>query len=396
MRGVIFGAGALALGLALMEVAMQPTNTERIELGVIFALMVILMAVGARWLPGQARRNRSLRATVTLLSLLALLVVTAGAVAIANRMFLSQHDLTLLLVILSFGVLSALGFGLTVSRPLTADLDEMSHTAAEVAQGILDGQVDIERNDEVGRLGTALDTMTARLRQAGEARAADAEARRAFFAAVGHDLRTPLSSLQAALEAIQDGVVTDTGRYLGSMEKDIAALSRLVEDIFLLARLDAGSIELERVSVDVAEVVDEAIDVLAPLASEHDVSIVLGTSGSVIASASPDAVARVVRNLIDNAIRHSPAGSSIAVGITRYSDTVKVHVVDEGEGFDADFIPVAFERFTRADDARTRETGGSGLGLAIAGELVAALQGRIWAEPGPGGRVNVELPATVG
>lgn len=394
MKGIAFGVAAVAFGLALMEVAMQPSNTERIELAVIFALMAILMAAGARWLPGQARRNRSLRVTVTLLALLALLIVTAGALAIANRMFLSAHDLTLLLVVLSFGVVSAVGFGVTVGRPLTADLDEMSHTAEAVANGVLEGHVDIERNDEVGSLGAALDIMTSRLRQAEEERAADAEARQAFFAAVGHDLRTPLSSLQAALEAVQDGVVTDTDRYLASMERDIAALSALVDDVFLLARLDSGSFELKTASVDVAEVVDEAIDALDPLATEHDVALILDATQPVIATASPDAVGRVVRNLIDNAIRHAPAGSTIVVNVTGGPQTVNVQVVDEGEGFDADFIPLAFQRFTRADDARTRETGGSGLGLAIAGELVTALQGRIWAEPGPGGRVSVEFPAT--
>ncbi|MGH3649130.1 MAG: sensor histidine kinase, partial [Acidimicrobiia bacterium] len=194
---------------------------------------------------------------------------------------------------------------------------------------------------------------------------------------------------------IQDGVVTDTVRYLDSMERDVAALSALVDDVFLLARLDSGSYELERVNVDVAEVVDEAIDALKPLAAEHNVSLILEATEPVFATASPDAVGRVVRNLIDNAIRHAPAGSSIVVSVTGGRDTVRVHVVDEGVGFDADFIPVAFQRFTRGDDARTRETGGSGLGLAIAGELVSALRGRIWADPGPGGRVNVELPATV-
>lgn len=395
MRAVVLTVGVIVFGLALIELAMQPTNTERIELGTIFVLMAILMAIGARLLPGLARRNRSLRATVTLLALVALLIVTAGAIAIAKRMFLSEHDLTLLLVILSFGVVAAIGFGISVGRPLTADLEEMSHKAAQVADGVLDGTVDIERNDEVGRLGAALDTMTARLLRAEDERAADAEARRAFFAAVGHDLRTPLASLQAAIEAVQDGVVTDTDRYLDSMERDIAALSALVDDIFLLARLDAGSIELDRVNVDVTEVVDEAIDALTPLAAEHSVSLTMDATQRVIATASPDAVGRVVRNLVDNAIRHSPAGSSIVVEVAGDTETVNVHVIDEGQGFDADFIPVAFERFTRADGARTREIGGSGLGLAIAGELVAALHGRIWAEPGPGGRVNVELPAVL-
>jgi len=395
MRAFVFAIGAIVFALALTEIVMQPTTAERLELGAIFTLMATVMAVSAHWLPRLARRNRSLKVTVTLLALLAFSIVTLGAVAVANRMFLSQHDLTLLLVVLSFGVVSALGFGLTVGKPLTADLNRLSRSAEDVAQGDLDGSVAIERNDEVGRLGAALDTMIARLQQAETERKADAEARKTFFAAVGHDLRTPLASLQAALEAIQDGVVTDTKHYLDSMERDMAALSSLVEDVFLLARLDSGSFEMERMSVDVTEVVDEAMDVLKPLAEERGVNLAMQASNHVIASASPQPLGRALRNLLDNAIRHAPNGSTVLVDVSGRPGSVTVKVLDQGAGFESDFLPVAFERFTRADSARSRDRGGSGLGLAIAGELVKALEGRIWAEPGPGGRVSIELPVGV-
>ena len=389
VKPAAYAAGAVVFALALNEVVMQPAAAERLELGTIFILMASAMAIGAVWLPRRARRNQSIRITVTLLSLLAFSIVTLGTVAIANRMFLSEHDLTLLLVVLSFGVVSAIGFGISVGKPLTSDLNRLS----EIAGGDLNGRVDINRQDEVGRLGDALDTMASKLEAAKTERTADAESRRNFFAAVGHDLRTPLSSLRAALEAIQDGVVDDTDRYLSSMERDVAALSSLVEDVFLLARLDSGAFEVEIVDLDITDVADEAIEALSPLAEARGVSVSLSAQSHVIAKASPQPLSRVLRNLLDNAIRHAPSGSSVIIEVGSHGAGVMLSVIDEGEGFESHFLPVAFERFTRADSARSRETGGSGLGLAIVGELVGALDGRIWAEPGPGGRVNVELTA---
>ena len=393
MKPAAYAAGAVVFALALNEVVMQPASAERLELGSIFIVMASAMAIGAVWLPRRARRNQSIRITVTLLPLLAFSIVTLGTFAIANRMFLSEHDLTLLLVVLSFGVVSAIGFGISVGKPLTSDLNRLSESAQKIAGGDLKGRVEINRRDEVGRLGDALDTMASKLEAAKTERTADAESRRNFFAAVGHDLRTPLSSLKAALEAIQDGVVDDTDRYLSSMERDVTALSSLVEDVFLLARLDSGAFEVEIVDLDITDVADEAIEALSPLAEARGVSVSLSAQSHVIAKASPQPLSRVLRNLLDNAIRHAPSGSSVIIEVGSHGAAVMLSVIDEGEGFESHFLPVAFERFTRADSARSRETGGSGLGLAIAGELVGALDGRIWAEPGPGGRVNVELTA---
>lgn len=392
MRTLIYGLLAVAVSLGLVEVVMQPSAGERVEIGLIFASMAVLMALVARWLPSRARRNRSLRSTVAMLSLLAFSIVAVGTIAAANRMFISDHDLTFLLIVLVFGILASVGFAVTVAGALTSDLNDLSRVAQNIAAGE-HGQVrDLGRRDEVGRLAAALEKMSRKLQEAELERARDSETRRAFFAAVGHDLRTPLASLRAALEAVQDGVVLDTERYLESMERDVMALGSLVDDVFLLARLDSGSFEIEPMRVDITEVVDEAIDVLNPMAAERDVTLTLDAAGSLFANATPEAVGRVIRNLLDNAIRHAPEGSSISVDVSNGSDTVKVRVVDEGDGFSHEFLPVAFQRFSREDDARTRDSGGSGLGLAIAGELVEALEGRIWAEPGPGGRVSFELP----
>jgi signal transduction histidine kinase len=306
-------------------------------------------------------------------------------------MFFSSHDLQLLLVVLGFGLVASFGFAVAVAGPMTSDLRRMAGTAGEVAAGEFGVATEVSRSDEVGHLATAIDAMTDALRAAEQQRHADEAARREFLTAVGHDLRSPLGSLQAAVEALQDGVAPDPDRYLSSMERDIAALHRLVDDVFLLARLEAGTVDLERHSVDVTEIADEAIEVLRPTATRRGVVVELEAPGSITAATAPEALGRVIRNLIDNAIRHSVARVTISLAAT---DQLRVRVVDDGAGFPPTFVDRAFDSFSRADAARTRDGSGTGLGLAIAHRFVTALGGSIHAEPGPGGVVEFRLPVS--
>lgn len=392
MRLVALTVGTVLAGLALFEVSMQPSAAERIELGVIFATMATLMGASVRLLPTMAKRIRSIRTTMAVLALTAFSIVVAGALAVGSRMFLSAHDLTLLLVVLGFGVISAVAFVTTVTRPLTADLDRLSEQAALVAEGVLETRASIDRRDEVGRLGAAVDHMIAELDDAEAARRASDDARRMFLSSVGHDLRTPLASLRASVEAIQDEVFENPHRYLNAMASDIAALTTLVDDINLLARLDSGTLDFERRDVDVTEIADEAIDVLRPLADVRGVSLRLSAVRRTMAVGHPEHVGRALRNLIDNAVRHAPDSSEVTVDVSSRSDAAVVTVTDRGPGFDAEFVASAFDRFSRADPSRVRETGGSGLGLAIVEGLITALDGRVWVDAGPGGRVGFELP----
>jgi signal transduction histidine kinase len=166
----------------------------------------------------------------------------------------------------------------------------------------------------------------------------------------------------------------------------------LVDDLFLLSRIDAGSISIASEPVDVTELADEAIEVLRPVAHRAGVSLRLEADHRTVVPGGTEAVSRAMRNLIENAIRHAPTGSEVVVEV-RSGTGATVRVLDQGPGFDPGFVDHAFDRFTRADDARSRDTGGSGLGLAIARGFVDALGGEIWAEPGPGGTVTFHLPA---
>ncbi|MEA2009491.1 MAG: HAMP domain-containing sensor histidine kinase, partial [Actinomycetota bacterium] len=177
-----------------------------------------------------------------------------------------------------------------------------------------------------------------------------------------------------------------------AMDRDISVLSSLVDDVFLLARLEEGSIEVESGTVDITELADEAIEVLGPIAAGANVHLELDADHRTIATGGSEALSRVLRNLLDNAIRFAPEGSTVVIEV-RDDRGAKVRVLDEGPGFDPQFVDDAFDRFTRDDPARGRTTGGSGLGLAIARGFIEALDGTIWAEPGPGGKVSFHLPA---
>ncbi len=379
---------AMVLGVALFEIAMQPTGADRLELLGILVAMVVVSAAGAWFLPRWARRAPSLRGTLIALIATALLIVIGGGAIAAQRMFLSTHDAKLLAVVLGFGLIAGLGFAFSVAKPWTEDLRRVGATATRIAEGDFDARTGVDRADEVGATAEAVDAMAARLAELDLERLRDEEARRSFFASVSHDLRSPLAALQAAVEALRDGVASDPERYLASIEGDIRVLNQLVDDLFLLARIESGGFEYERVPVDLAEIADEAIEVLAPVSQRAGVRVRLDADGSWIVNTGPVPVGRVIRNLLDNAIQHAPPGTEVTVTV---EGPATIRVADEGPGFPPSFTEAAFEGFARADAARSRSTGGAGLGLTVARGLVEELGGQIWAEPGPGGVVTFTL-----
>lgn len=295
-------------------------------------------------------------------------------------------------MVLVFAVATTVAFAVSVSGDLARDLEATAGAARLVQAGDLGARTGVVRADEVGTVAATFDRMAADLEQRDAERRAHETARRQFLAAIGHDLRTPLASLRAAIEALEDGLAPDPDRYLQSMDRDVAVLSSLVDDLFLLSRLEEGSVEMDRGPIDITELADEAIEVLAPVAESAEVRLELVADQRVVAVGGSEAVSRVLRNLLDNAIRFAPSGSAVTVEV-RNEDGPAVRVIDGGPGFDPDFVGHAFERFSRGDPSRERSTGGSGLGLAIARGFIEALDGSIWAEPGPGGCVGFRLPA---
>jgi signal transduction histidine kinase len=395
MRPLLTSVVLIVIGMGVFEVTMRPSLSDRLGALVLFGLMAAGIAAAANVLPRLARRLSSLKITVVVLGATSLLILVMALVVAGRQMFISAHDLSLLMVLMGFGVVASLAFGLTVSGPLTEDLDRIGSTSSAIAGGDLAARTGVQRLDEAGRLAHDVDLMAHALQAAENARTREEQARRALFAAVGHDLRTPLASMRAAVEALQDGLTDEPERFLASLVADVDALGHLVDDIFLMARLESGDIELPADIIDLTEIVDEAMEVLRPLASARDVSTRLAADDRVLAIGAPEAVARVVRNLLDNAVRHSPEGGEVVIHVGD-GDVARCTVIDEGAGFSEEFVGRAFNRFTRDDASRARKAGGAGLGLAIARSYVLALGGDIAAASGPGGRVSFWLPSPRG
>jgi signal transduction histidine kinase len=217
------------------------------------------------------------------------------------------------------------------------------------------------------------------------------DARRELVAWASHDLRTPLASMQAMVEALEDGL-GDPDRYLPALREQVRALSALVDDLFELSRIDAGLV-LELRDADVDELVAACVRVLEPEADARHVRLAARVSGPATARCAPEKVERVLFNLLTNALRHTPSDGSVAVVVEPGQTSVRIAVEDTGDGLTPEAAGRMFERFWRGDRARTG--GGAGLGLAIARGLVEAQGGSIWAESrdGGGARVCFTLPA---
>jgi signal transduction histidine kinase len=355
------------------------------------AAVVALTGVAAAALRRINRRSRSLRGQVLAITLTALRLGAASAGALSWLMIVDDSELGTVLSVLTVAAVAATGLVLLASAPLGRDAKRLEATVRRIEQGDREVRSEIDRVDELGHVAHALDDLTERLDELEKEQARFEAERAAMLSSVSHDLRTPIAALRVAVEALADGMAPDPGRYLSSMQRDIDALTSLVEDLFLLVRLDSGRYEMPATSVDLTEIVDEAMEALSPMAEDRNVELIMRAPGGVRIDGNAAALGRVIRNLLDNAIRHAPDRSAVSVIVE--AEPPRVRVVDEGPGFPSSFADHAFEHFTRADSSRNRGTGGAGLGLAIARGVIEAHGGHIWLEQPPGGHVAFELPA---
>lgn len=389
MRTTLSILAVLVVALLVAEATMQPSSGERLLLLAIFAVAAAVAAsLGAVVRTSTAR---SLRLAVLGTALAAVAVAAVTVILAAGSMFLSSHDLRLVLVALGLGVGLAIILATGLTDALVDDLRAISQTARRVGEGRWDESTGVDRPDEVGQLASAVDAMIERLADAEREQERAAAARREFLVSVGHDLRSPLTSLRAAIEALRDGIVDDPSAYLRAMSREVALLGSLVDDLFFLTRIESGELDLERERLDLAELAHETLEAIAPLARSDRIILRLDADAAVFVEGNAGELRRVLRNLLANAIRHSPEGGVVDVEVSDGSEAT-VLVRDEGPGFAPDLVERAFEPFTRGDPARSRD-GGAGLGLAIVRGLVEAHGGSVAASAGPGGRVRVELPS---
>ncbi len=276
----------------------------------------------------------------------------------------------------------ALVLALLLSYRLLRPVGDLTRAAAKLASGDLSQRVVVRTKDEIGALGMAFNNMAASLEQANQAR-------KAMTADIAHELRTPIAIQRAHLEALEDGVYPLTIENLQPVLEQTGSLTRLVEDLRTLALADAGELALERSPVDLPALVQRVVERFQPEAERQGIRLEVETApqDQTLARLSLDSgrIEQIVNNLLSNALRYTPEAGVVRVCVGRQGDWAEMRVADSGPGIPAEALPRLFERFYRADKARSREAGGSGLGLAIARQLALAHGGDLTAANRPEG-----------
>jgi signal transduction histidine kinase len=352
-----------------------------IEVALILACVTLVVgivaALGLRLLP-------TVRLQVTGLALLAV-VLPLVAVLTSGWVMFHMRDDAKILAVSSAAALAAVVGALLLGRWIVGPLERLRDVSSVVAAGDLAARTAERGSRELVGLATAFNRMADSIERL-------FEARRELVAGASHDLRTPLSSLQAMLEALEDGLA-QPDEYLPAIRDQVRILSALVDDLFELTRIDADALTVELHEIPLDTLVETCVRGFEADARAKRVRLETRWQERLpTVRCAPEKVERVLHNLLTNALRHTPADGAVAVVVDAHSDTVTVAVEDSGAGLTGEVAQRMFERFWRADPSRTAD--GSGLGLAIAQGLVEAQGGRIWAENRPtgGARLAFTLP----
>ena len=275
-----------------------------------------------------------------------------------------------------------------LSRRMLASIGSLTAAARGLGGGDLTSRATVRGNDEIAELGRTFNSMADALEES-------ERQRRNMVSDVAHELRTPLSNIQGHIEAMQDGLLEPDRANLDTVHRQALYLNRLVEDLRLLAATEAQELRLDREPTTVGAVVGRVVTSFRPRAEAQSVRLDADIEEAL---PRPDLdrvrIEQALSNLVDNAIRHTPAGGAVVVTARQRDASIRVEVTDTGPGIPADALPHVFDRLYRVESSRERGSGGSGLGLTIARQLVEAHGGTMWveSEEGSGSRFGFDLP----
>ena len=325
-------------------------------------------------------RGRPARTQVLVVALASVLTASSGVVFAAKAMFISGHDFKALLVVLVVSASVSVGAALQ----LGADIDTGARHVGDVARGLVDGDVPrmapASVPSELATLSAELADASRRLAESRERERASEQSRRELISWVSHDLRSPLAAIRAMAEALDDRVVDDPDavlRYHHLIRRDAERLSVLVEDLFELSRIHSGVRTIDDARASLPDVVADALYGAQVRARSKGVAVVDEVGALPTVDVPAHEWARVLHNLLDNAIRHTPAGGRVVVNSEIEPHGATLAVIDECGGIPDDDLDRVFDVAFRGDTARTRDGRGGGLGLAIAKGLVEAQAGSI-------------------
>jgi signal transduction histidine kinase len=374
-----------ALGLTALSGAVYGAHAAWLTLVTLAPIGVAAVVVAYAVTRHRARLG-GLRRQAAAVGALIALATAAGVAVFVAVMFVSPHDAFFLVVLAAYAALVGVLCAAALGRGALADLDAVRATLHAVADGRRDVRTGVAGGGEIAELAAEVDAMVARLD-------GEEQARRALVAAVSHDLRTPITALRLLADAVEDGIVDErTSReYAARMSLHVQALGALIDDLFELSRLESGELRWSMQEVALDELVSEAVEAMRPAAEASSVAVrAVLEADNPLATGDAARLQRVLFNLIQNAIRHTPPDGTVTVRTTREAGDVEIQISDTGAGIPEHERERVFEAFHRLDASRTDD--GAGLGLAISRAIVEAHGGRIWiADATPGTSVRVRL-----
>ena len=395
---------AIGAGVLLAQLLMSPPSSDLRTLAAYLTVSGVA-SLGLGWLALRAADRvvgLTIQAKAFLGSIIGSGVALLNIFIVAQLMFVSTgHDLDLLVALILFSAIVTLFFSLWVATTVAGRIELVAAGIRSLAGGDYQARLVDAGRDEVAQLAADVNLLADRLQAAEEQRTALDRERQELTAAISHDLRTPLASVRAMVEALDDHVVEDAGevkRYYGTMRREIERLSSMIDDLFELARMDAGALELERRPVALQEVAAEVVDAMQAQAKRAGVALALRVDGSPSELSLDGArIERVAANLVRNALEHAPAGGRVAVRVFAENGWAALEVTDNGEGMKPDVIEHVWDRFYRGERSRQRKQGaadGAGLGLAIVRGFVEAHGGTVEASSaaGQGATFTIRLP----
>ena len=365
-------------------------------------MQVILIAAGCTGAVGslgigaiRLLRRASLRLSLQAGSAIAVLAIVAGTLGTANAMFLSRHDLGVVVMVCVVGGAVAFGFCWLLGRQVETSSLALRQAARSMGQeGAGFRSPAGPMAAELAALSRELSATADKLRESRDRERRMEWSRRQLVAWVSHDLRTPLAGLRAMAEALEDGIATDAGRYHRQIRTEVSRISDLVDDLFELSRIHSGTFRLSLHRITIGDLVSDVVAGLEALARSGGVRLTGQADRPMVIRADPGELSRALGNLLTNAIRHTPPGGDVQVTATPEAGGVLVSVTDGCGGIPEAELASVFDLAWQGTQVRASGASGAGLGLAITRGIVEAHRGRVSVvNSGNGCRFEVRLPA---
>jgi signal transduction histidine kinase len=399
-------AAAVAAGILVAQLLIQPPASDLRTLAVYMSISSVVTVIGGVLgvLAADSVGVLTLRAKVAVSGLIGALVGLFNVLIVSKLMFVSTgHDLRLLIALIIVSATISLGFSMWVASTVTRRIELVASGVRTLALGQYQRRVNAVGQDEVARLATDVNVLADRLEAAEAQRAALEQERRDFTIAISHDLRTPLASIRAMAEALDDGVVTsvdEVHRYHSTIRREVERLGRMIDDLFQLSQMDTGSLPVNRQTVAIEEVAAEVVDAMQAQAAARGIALSLHVDEDVpMVPLDGALLERAIRNLVSNALEYTPEDGKVTVSVLRDGTGLALRVQDTGQGIRPEDLPRVWDRFFRAERSRTRmstSSDGAGLGLAIVRGIAEAHGGSVSAQSAPqqGAAFTIRLPVT--